>query len=78
MNDYINLETPCGICKMPIGNEYKDKTDIELLELLLKQNKRFIDPVLIQILVNKKLLNAGDHITQIKANIKELQGEVDL
>ena len=72
------IETPIGKVEMPdsYADEYKDKTDVELMETFIKQYKGFIDPVLFQILKNKNLIKKTDkefdlQITLDKLKLKE-------
>ena len=71
------LQTPCGEFDIlnSFADEYKGKTDIELLETLLEQNKKFVDPVLVQILADKGLICKGMFTKDIERKIAELKGE---
>jgi len=74
----MKLQTPIGKLEVSdsLANEYKNKTDIELLEDLIKQNNSetgIIDPVLVQILTNKKLLTKGMRFEDVKQRIIELK-----
>ncbi len=75
----MKLQTPIGNkleVSDSLANEYKNKTDIELLEDLIKQNNSktgIIDPVLVQILTNKKLLTKGMRFEDVKQKIIELK-----
>ncbi len=74
----MKLQTPIGKLEVSdsLANEYKNKTDIELLEDLIKQNNSetgIIDPVLVQILTNKKLLTNGMKFEDVKQKIVELK-----
>ncbi len=71
----MKLYTPLGKVELPdnYADKYKDKTDIELLEELVKQSSQTLDPVLVQILVDKKLLFKGERICDIQAKIQKLK-----
>lgn len=74
----MKLQTPIGKLEVSdsLANEYKNKTDIELLEDLIKQNNSetgIIDPALVQILTNKKLLTKGMRFEDVKQRIIELK-----
>ena len=76
----MKLYTPLGIAELSdsYADEYKDKTDIELLEELLRQDNTgdgFLDPILVSILIDKKLLFKGERFSDIQVKIKELKGE---
>lgn len=64
----MKLYTPLGIAELPdnYADEYKDKTDIELLEELVKQDSTedgFLDPILVSILIDKSCcLRAKDGV----------------
>ena len=56
----MKLYTPLGVAELPdnYADEYKEMTDIELLEELAKQDTTddgFLDPILVSILIDKKL-----------------------
>ncbi len=75
------IDTPCGKVEVPNNytNEYIDKTDIELLNILLAQNNAIdglIDPILVQILSDKNLIHKGETFKQLEERIK-LYGEND-
>lgn len=69
------INTPYGNAEVPdnYANEYKDKTDIELIEILLEQNKRFLDPVLVQICVNRNLLKKGEAVEDLEMKLDWLK-----
>lgn len=74
----MKLYTPLGIAKLPdnYADEYKNKTDIELLEELLRQDNTgdgFLDPILVSILIDKKLLFKGERVNDIQAKIQRLK-----
>ena len=77
----MKLYTPLGIAKLPdsYADEYRDKTDIELLEELLKQDNTgdgFLDPILVSILIDKKLLFKGERVNDIQAKIQRLKEQL--
>lgn len=69
------INTPYGKAEVPncYVNEYKNKTDIELLEILINQNKRFLDPVLVQICVDKNLLRKGEAKEDLEMKLDDLK-----
>lgn len=74
----MKLYTPLGIAELPdnYADEYKNKTDIELLEELVRQDtteEGFLDPILVSILIDKKLLFKGEKWSDIKAKIQRLK-----
>lgn len=76
----MKLYTPLGIAELPdnYADEYKEMTDIELLEELVKQDTTedgFLDPILVSILIDKKLLFKGERICDIQAKIQKLKGQ---
>lgn len=73
----MKLDTPIGKVEYPdfLAEPYKDKSDIELLEILVTEQQQIVDPVLLQILVNKGLLFKGERIKEVKERITELKGE---
>lgn len=76
----MKLYTPLGIAELPdnYADEYKDKTDVELLEELVKQDTTedgFLDPILVSILIDKKLLFKGEKWSDIQAKIQKLKGQ---
>ena len=78
----MKLYTPLGIAELPdrYADEYKDMSDVELLEELVKQDATedgFLDPILVSILIDKKLLFKGERLNDIHAKIQKLKGEVD-
>ena len=77
----MKLYTPLGIAELPdsYADEYKNMTDIELLEELLRQDNTedgFLDPILVSILIDKKLLFKGERICDIQAKIQRLKDQV--
>ncbi len=77
----MKLYTPLGIAKLPdsYADEYRDKTDIELLEELLRQDNTgdgFLDPILVSILIDKKLLFKGERVNDIQAKIQRLKEQL--
>lgn len=77
----MKLYTPLGIAELPdsYADEYKDKTDIELLEKLVKQDTTddgFLDPILVSILIDKKLLFKGEKWSDIKEKIQKLKEQL--
>ena len=77
----MKLYTPLGIAKLPdsYADEYRDKTDIELLEELLRQDNTgdgFLDPILVSILIEKKLLFKGERVNDIQAKIQRLKEQL--
>lgn len=76
----MKLYTPLGIAELPdsYADEYKDKTDVELLEELVRQDtteEGFLDPILVSILIDKKLLFKGERLSDIQAKIQKLKGQ---
>lgn len=74
----MKLYTPLGIAELPdnYADEYRDKPDIELLEELLRQDNTgdgFLDPILVSILIDKKLLFKGERVNDIQAKIQRLK-----
>lgn len=74
----MKLYTPLGIAELPdnYADEYRDKSDIELLEELLRQDNTgdgFLDPILVSILIDKKLLFKGEKCSDIQAKIQKLK-----
>ena len=69
------IDTPLGKVDIPnnLVDKYKNKTDIELLEELVRQSNQSVDPVLVQILVDKKLLFAGEKQNDIINRINRLK-----
>ena len=71
----MKIDTP--LCKLDVPenlvDKYSDKTDIELLEELVKQSNRTFDPVLVQILVDKELLFAGEKVSDIQSRINRFK-----
>lgn len=54
----------------------KNKTDVELLEELVRQDTTedgFLDPILVSILIDKKLLFKGEKWSDIQAKIQRLK-----
>lgn len=77
----MKLYTPLGIAELPdnYADEYKNKTDIELLEELLRQDSTedgFLDPILVSILIDKKLLFNGEKWSDIKEKIQRLKEQL--
>lgn len=78
----MKLYTPLGIAELldSYADEYKDMSDVELLEELVKQDTTedgFLDPILVSILIDKKLLFKGERLNDIHVKIQKLKGEVD-
>lgn len=76
----MKLYTPLGIAELPdnYADEYKNMTDIELLEELVKQDTTedgFLDPILVSILIDKKLLFKGERLSDVQAKIQKLKGQ---
>lgn len=76
----MKLYTPLGIAELPdnCADEYKEMTDIELLEELAKQDTTddgFLDPILVSILIDKKLLFKGERLSDVQAKIQKLKGQ---
>ena len=74
----MKLYTPLGIAELPdnYANEYKGMTDIELLEELVRQDTigdGFLDPILVSILIDKRLLFKGDRCSDIQIIIQKLK-----
>lgn len=74
----MKIYTPLGKVELPDSyvDEYKDMTDIELLEELVRQNNTregFLDPILVSILIDKKLLLRGEKCSDIQAKIEKLK-----
>lgn len=71
----MRIDTPYGKADMPdcYANEYKNKTNIELLEILINQNKRFLDPVLVQICIDKDLLRKGEAVEDLEMKLDDLK-----
>lgn len=74
----MKIYTPLGKVELPenYADEYKDKTDIELLEELVRQDTTedgFLDPILVSILIDKKLLFRGERICDIQVKIQRLK-----
>ncbi len=77
----MKLYTPLGIAELPdsYADEYKNKTDIELLEELVRQDSTedgFLDPILVSILIDKKLLFKGEKCSDIQAKIQRLKEQL--
>ncbi len=77
----MKLYTPLGIAELPdnYADEYRDKSDIELLEELLRQDNTgdgFLDPILVSILIDKKLLFKGERVNDIQAKIQRLKEQL--
>lgn len=77
----MKLYTPLGIAELPdsYADEYKDMSDVELLEELVKQDTTedgFLDPILVSILIDKKLLFKGERICDIQAKIHKLKEQI--
>lgn len=77
----MKLYTPLGIAELPdnYADEYKDKTDVELLEELVKQDTTedgSLDPILVSILIDKKLLFKGERIYDIQSKIQKLKEQL--
>lgn len=77
----MKLYTPLGIAELPdnYADEYKDKTDVELLEELVRQDSTkdgFLDPILVSILIDKKLLFKGEKWSDIQAKIQRLKDQL--
>lgn len=77
----MKLYTPLGVAELPdnYADEYKGMTDIELLEELVKQDTTdngFLDPILVSILIDKKLLFKGEKLSDIKAKIQRLKEQL--
>ena len=77
----MKLYTPLGIAELPdsYADEYKGKTDIELLEELLRQDTTddgFLDPILVSILIDKKLLFRGERLSDIQTKIQRLKEQL--
>lgn len=75
------INTPCGKLDAPdcFADKYKGKTDTELLEILLNQNttdSRFIDPVLVQILIDRGVITGYETFKQIKKRVKTQNARV--
>lgn len=76
----MKLYTPLGVAKLPdsYADEYKDMSDVELLEELVKQDTTkdgFLDPILVSILIDKKLLFKGERLSDIQSKIQKLKGQ---
>lgn len=76
----MKLYTPLGIAELPdnYADEYKEMTDIELLEELAKQDTTddgFLYPILVSILIDKKLLFKGERLSDVQAKIQKLKGQ---
>ena len=74
----MKLYTLLGIAELPDSyvDEYKDMFDVELLEELVKQDTTedgFLDPILVSILIDKKLLFKGERVSDIQAKIQRLK-----
>ena len=69
------IDTPYGKAEVPdnYANEYKDKTDIELIEILLSQNKGFLDPILVQICIDKNLLKKGEAVEDLEMKLDDMK-----
>lgn len=77
----MKLYTPLGIAELPdnYADEYKNKTDVELLEELVRQDtteEGFLDPILVSILIDKKLLFKGEKWSDIQAKIHRLKEQL--
>ena len=77
----MKLYTPLGIAELPdsYADEYKDMSDVELLEELVKQDTTedgFLDPILVSILIDKKLLFKGEKLSDIQAKIQRLKDQL--
>lgn len=72
----MEILTPIGYCELlnNFEHQYIQMSDLELLTLLVIQSKSMLDPVLVQILINKKLLMPGEKISDIKNKIEKLRG----
>lgn len=72
----MEILTPIGYCELlnNFEQQYIQMSDLELLTLLVIQSKSMLDPVLVQILINKKLLMPGEKISDIKNKIEKLRG----
>ncbi len=74
----MRIYTPLGKAELPdsYADEYKAMTDIELLEELVRQNntkKGLLDPILVSILIDKKLLLRGEKCSDVQAKIQKLK-----
>lgn len=74
----MQLITPLGKVDLPdsYADEYKEMADIELLEELVRQDTTdygFLDPILVSILIDKKLLFKGERLSDIQAKIQNLK-----
>ncbi len=72
------IDTTYGKVEVPdcYADEYKTKTDIELLETLLKQNNTgngFIDPILVQMLADKNFIRKGETFKQLEEKDKLIE-----
>ena len=72
----MEILTPIGYYELPYNFEqqFLQMSDLELLTLLVIQSKSMLDPVLVQVLINKKLLMPGEKISDIKNKIEKLRG----
>lgn len=70
----MKLYTPLGMADLPdsYADKYKNMTDIELLEELVKQRK-LLDPILVSILIDKKLLFKSEKWSDIQVKIQKLK-----
>lgn len=75
----MEISTPLGNFDLPkdYEKEYLKLSDIELLNLLVIQSHSIIDPVLVQILVNKQLLLPSEKVSDIKLKIEKLKGSTN-
>lgn len=74
----MKLYTPLGMADLPdsYADKYKNMTDIELLEELVKENNTgegFLDPILVSILIDKKLLFKSEKWSDIQVKIQKLK-----
>ncbi len=79
----MKIYTPLGEVDLQddYADEYKDMTDIELLEELLRQDSTeegLLDPILVSILIDKKLLLTGEKYSDIQAKIEKLKEQKDV
>ena len=75
----MEISTPLGNFDLPkdYEKEYLKLSDIELLNLLVIQSRSIIDPVLVQILVNKQLLLPSEKVSDIMLKIEKLKGSTN-
>lgn len=69
------IETPIGKADVPnnLVEKYKNKTDVELMVTFIEQYKKFIDPVLFQILKNKNLIKDTDKMFNLQITLDKLK-----